>query len=176
MIDLTGKRYGRLTVIERGPDADTKRNRIRWKCICDCGNKVMVRPGDLKRGNTKSCGCYWREQHQETRKLPMDTAFKHAIWQRIKSSAKKRRINFTVTIDQVWEVCQLPCHYCGSQPSNKIKHDGQSFTFQGIDRKDSRKGYIPGNILPCCQHCNVEKGSKSYKWYMEFRRFWQGNG
>lgn len=62
-VDLTGKRFGRLTVIERVEDNFTKSgNRITmWKCRCDCGNTTTTRGNSLKRGNTKSCGCLNRE-------------------------------------------------------------------------------------------------------------------
>lgn len=63
VIDLTGKKYNRLTVIERASDyiyADGKRD-IRWKCICDCGNQIDVTASHLKSGHTKSCGCYAKE-------------------------------------------------------------------------------------------------------------------
>lgn len=58
-IDLTGRRFGRLTVIERkgvGNDGC-----VTWLCRCDCGNMVVVRSRDLKSGATKSCGCYHKE-------------------------------------------------------------------------------------------------------------------
>ena len=54
-LDLIGKRFGYLTVIEK-----TKKRKnacIVWKCRCDCGNIVEVRGTSLKNGNTKSCGC-----------------------------------------------------------------------------------------------------------------------
>jgi hypothetical protein len=58
-IDITGNRYGRLTVIQRcGTSSD---NRPQWLCKCDCGNTVVVRGYQLKHGRTKSCGCYHRE-------------------------------------------------------------------------------------------------------------------
>ena len=53
MIDLTGQRYGRLTVICFGS--------TRWKCLCDCGETTWVRSNSLRSGNTKSCGCFYRE-------------------------------------------------------------------------------------------------------------------
>ena len=57
-MDLTGQRYGRLVVqslhtMEKG--------RSVWKCLCDCGNKAIVKAGNLRRNSTKSCGCYRRE-------------------------------------------------------------------------------------------------------------------
>jgi len=57
--DLTGYRFGRLTVIY---DAGRYRSKqSMWKCICDCGNEKIVRACDLKRERTKSCGCLSRE-------------------------------------------------------------------------------------------------------------------
>lgn len=57
--DLTGRRFGRLTVLERGDNETLSNghNQIRWICKCDCGNKVLVRGTSLKNGHTQSCGC-----------------------------------------------------------------------------------------------------------------------
>lgn len=59
--DLTGRRFGRLTVIELDK-YETKNHSTRWKCICDCGKEKSVLAGCLKSGNTTSCGCYSSEQ------------------------------------------------------------------------------------------------------------------
>ena len=54
-IDLTGKRFGRLTVIEEaGRD---KFHRTMWKCRCDCGNEKVIPYENLAKGDTRSCGC-----------------------------------------------------------------------------------------------------------------------
>jgi hypothetical protein len=54
-IDLTGQRFGRLTVVEHaGID---KWVQMIWRCICDCGGSSVVPGGILRRGHTKSCGC-----------------------------------------------------------------------------------------------------------------------
>lgn len=55
-----GNTYGYLTVIERAEN--TKEGRARWLCQCRCGNTVVVLGKHLRSGNTKSCGCYQREQ------------------------------------------------------------------------------------------------------------------
>lgn len=57
--DISGKRYGKLTVIKR--DIDKTGKRVFWKCQCDCGNVVSVRGDSLGR-NTNSCGCVKKEQ------------------------------------------------------------------------------------------------------------------
>lgn len=62
-IDLTGQRFGRLTVMyEAEPKYTSGGNRkVAWHCKCDCGNEKDVASGDLKSGHTQSCGCYNKE-------------------------------------------------------------------------------------------------------------------
>ena len=59
LIDLTGQRFGHLTVIERGDDYISPSGipTPKWKCQCDCGNIVDVESRSLRYGKTKSCGC-----------------------------------------------------------------------------------------------------------------------
>lgn len=56
--NLIGEHFHRLTVIER---AGSHGSRACWLCRCECGKEVIVETGDLKSGNTKSCGCLRRE-------------------------------------------------------------------------------------------------------------------
>ena len=58
-IDLTGQKFGRLTVLEIIPERRNKR--IYWKCQCDCGAIVEVDGNRLRSGNTQSCGCLHKE-------------------------------------------------------------------------------------------------------------------
>lgn len=54
-IDLTGKKFGRLTVIE---DTGKRKNgQVVWLCKCECGNETEVRSQHLKSNMTKSCRC-----------------------------------------------------------------------------------------------------------------------
>lgn len=55
LIDLTGKKFGKLTVLKRIKIQDEKEPH--WLCKCDCGNEKIIRGQDLRYGNTKSCGC-----------------------------------------------------------------------------------------------------------------------
>lgn len=66
-IDLTGQRFGRLTVSkEDEPHYTSGGNRVvKWICHCDCGENVSVSSSQLRSGQTKSCGCYQRERAKE---------------------------------------------------------------------------------------------------------------
>ena len=63
LIDLTGRRFGRLTVIKR---AETTHKAVYWLCQCDCGNKKVVRGSLLtttdKRKKVRSCTCLLKER------------------------------------------------------------------------------------------------------------------
>jgi hypothetical protein len=53
-IDLTGQKFGRLTVLSL---TGRKNKRLQWLCRCDCGKEKIIRSSSLTTGNTKSCGC-----------------------------------------------------------------------------------------------------------------------
>ena len=63
--DITGQRFGKLIAKEIARRDD--KNRVIWKCICDCGNEVEILGTRLIRGITKSCGCYRKEYLRERR-------------------------------------------------------------------------------------------------------------
>ena len=64
-LDLTNQRFGRWVVIGKVPNKPGCRN-SRWICKCDCGNESIVTGTVLRRGESKSCGCYkadyWRSK------------------------------------------------------------------------------------------------------------------
>ena len=55
VLDLTGQRFGRLSVLR--PTEERVRKSVVWECRCDCGNTAYVTSKNLKSGITKSCGC-----------------------------------------------------------------------------------------------------------------------
>lgn len=65
LIDLTGKRFGRLKVIEKCGVA--KSGHALWLCECDCGNHHKITSNQLHSGS-KSCGCLQRERASEAAK------------------------------------------------------------------------------------------------------------
>lgn len=58
--DLTGQRYGKLTVLSL--DEERTKRKSYWVCLCDCGNKKTVRGDSLQDNKTLSCGCLKKEQ------------------------------------------------------------------------------------------------------------------
>lgn len=64
VVDLTGKIYGKLVVLELD---HVEKSRRYWKCQCECGNTTVVRESNLQHRITKSCGCLKKEtkKHDE---------------------------------------------------------------------------------------------------------------
>jgi hypothetical protein len=67
-LDLTGCKFGRLTVSALDPQS--KRTDLHWICVCECGNICSVPRGNLRRGKTKSCGCFSKEIRSTPRQGP----------------------------------------------------------------------------------------------------------
>jgi len=63
LIDLTGKKFDRLFVLHRVEN--NKFGKTLWRCECDCGKKVTVIGQLLRKGNTRSCGCYNADKNRD---------------------------------------------------------------------------------------------------------------
>ena len=62
LMDLTGKRFGRLVVISINTNHELKTQQAVWSVRCDCGNELDQVPGQrLRQGHTTSCGCFRKE-------------------------------------------------------------------------------------------------------------------
>ena len=64
VIDLTGKRFGRLVVLRRVQNKKHGKGHVpAWYCLCDCGNATIVAGAHLRDGKTRSCWCLRGEKH-----------------------------------------------------------------------------------------------------------------
>lgn len=70
MIDLTGEKFGRLTVLGRAENSVTPNGTVRtmWRCVCDCGNEVVRSSQNLRAKGLLSCGC-WKKEVMSEKKL-----------------------------------------------------------------------------------------------------------
>lgn len=88
------------------------------------------------------------------------------LFRRYKKSARKRGHSFSLTVDRFRELVTSPCLICGVKPSQRYRHDSSPyyktpFIYNGIDRLNNHRGYVEGNVAPCCSECNYAKGSRS---------------
>ncbi len=156
--DLTGKKFGKLTVICELDQRDIKTNRIIWKCKCDCGNIKEIRGSSLQYGASKSCGCGSGRRKGTIGKSDY-YGFKNSVLRRYQRRAKRKDLIWSLTNEEALNLYQQNCHYCNSSPSNIItaKTCHNEFIYNGIDRVDNTKGYTTTNCVSCCKHCNTAK-------------------
>lgn len=162
MEDLIGRKFNQLTVVEF---SHTNKYRVsHWKCICDCGNKIVkiVQSGSLKTGGTQSCGC--------SRKLDTGIATLNTLFRNCKKSALERNYIFQLSLEEFKNIINQNCHYCSESPQNRSfsTKNNDSYIANGIDRKDNHIGYILENCLPCCIICNRAKGSLPYQSFLNY--------
>ena len=81
-LNLTGQKYGRLTVVKQ---SEYKNKKVYWLCKCDCGNFCKVPTGNLRSGNTTSCGCIHRDMMRKRLKTHGHTNTRlYVIWSGVK--------------------------------------------------------------------------------------------
>jgi hypothetical protein len=173
-IDLTGQKFGRLTVIKYDHTGNPPRYEAFWNCQCECGKITTITYGHLKFGHTQSCGCL----HSETvsKRNTGNTVGRKYSDPKLATANHIWQITYRdgCSFEKFLELSQQPCHYCGELPFitfNKYKAkdgryisdvidewaDRSDFTYNGLDRVDSSRDHSEDNIVPCCIICNRAK-------------------
>ncbi len=159
-----GEKFGRLTVLDILPAVRIGNQSVRQIGVrCDCGQHAAVRPTDLVRGKTKSCGCLQREKASNSgklrRKAPGEAAT-NCVFNSYKQAARSRSLPFELSREQVAGLIFDTCRYCGCGPQNLMSRKTGMFgaiRYNGIDRVDNSEGYTVKNCVTACEMCNKAK-------------------
>lgn len=157
LINLIGKRFGRLIIIQQ--TGFNKWKQMMYLCKCDCGKEKIILGNSLKTGDAKSCGCLRKESPNNKKRLNLGLANMRSVMRSCKKRAKKRGLDYELTEKQYRELTQQDCYYCGAKPNNISKDKGRYgvYLYNGLDRIDNLKGYTIDNVVSCCQRCNAAK-------------------
>lgn len=151
-IDITGKKFGRLTALKFLNINNNKR--ANWLFICDCGNEKIAEGKLVRKGQIKSCGCLWKESIS----LPPGEAALNHEYLSYKLGAKKRNHQFKLSKDEFKFLVFQNCYYCNNIPSRQSKiQTNRIVSLNGIDRINNKLGYVIENVVPCCKNCNLAK-------------------
>jgi len=99
--------------------------------------------------------------------LPPGVSAFNRLFRDYKIKAKKRNLPFELSKEYFEKITKYNCYYCGKEPSQvrytHVHHGVYSipYTYNGIDRIDSSKGYTEDNVVPCCGRCNEGKMSQT---------------
>ena len=151
LIDLSGQKYGRLTVISRAEGKDKRR--VYWLCRCECGKEVVVQSSQLRTGHTRSCGCLLDGSYNVTHGMTHTRLYR--LWftmkQRCtdpKSSGYHKYGAKGITICEEWMTFE---------PFMKWALKNGYTDELSIDRIENSKGYCPENcrfVTMCKQQNN----------------------
>lgn len=158
--DLTNQRFGHLTVM--GVAGKTSRGQSIWDCLCDCGNHKNIRGYHLKGKKIRSCGCLKRE----TVNIKWSGAGEIArwMWNRFRIGAKRRKIEFDLTAEDMWKLAvdqDKKCSLTGETLTFVSDQRQQKNGNASLDRIDSNKGYVNGNVQWVTKNVNIAKQSLS---------------
>jgi len=142
LIDMTGKKIGKWTVIERFP---TTHHSALWNCQCECGNMSVVAGADLRRGKSsrcKECIRFVKMTHKMT--LGHKITPEYRAWSAIKSRCYNTKVKEFkhyggrgIKVFEEWlNSFETFLNHIGIRPSSK----------HSIDRIDVNGHYEPGNV------------------------------
>ena len=165
-----GDVYNLLTVVDK-LNNDKQGNRV-YRCQCACGKEKNVLGRWLLNNKTKSCGCArvrWARElgvKQVGEKSPAARDTTSSFYLNVANDHKRkalsfRKLEFSIDIEAYAKLLKSNCIYCGHAGSNKKIYGKSEYSYNGVDRVDSSKGYVDGNCVPCCKFCNIAKGSMS---------------
>ncbi len=174
--DIRNMRYGRLTVLNELPVYNYKGS-ISWKviCICDPTKVFTVTANNLRRGNTRSCGCLALEERRTNRYFISDyrKIYDNRIigdaYSSYRTRANSNGITFNLSYEDFKKIITQPCHYCGKEGNMKKIHYQTKLhkaIINGIDRMNNDLGYDIYNCVPCCKSCNCRKRDRPVQYIL----------
>lgn len=150
-IDLTGRRFARLTVLEIDPSCPRRRGHtLRWICQCECGAIKSINGEQLRNGETKSCGCWQRDSFSAARTTHGDSRSgdgrrpmpEYRSWSAMLNRCRNpNATGYYKYGGRGIDVCERWLTYV-----NFLADMGRRPSLEySIDRIDNTKGYYPGN-------------------------------
>lgn len=141
--DLTDRKFGRLTVVQKNPVAAKNRD-SRWDCVCECGTTLTVIRGSLTSGNTISCGCYRKEVSTATQTSHgMSDSTEYRIWQMMVARCTNPNMEAYANyggrgIKVCWRwIDSFENFFMDMGPRPSLEHT--------LDREENDGNYEPGN-------------------------------
>lgn len=153
-----GLKLGKFTILASAPAIEGWKVK-RWKCQCECGEVRIYSTTQFK--TATSCGCIKKARLSKLRVDPtekINTKLKSSVYSQYARGAERRSLEFALSRSFLEELSQKNCYYCDSPPSNRVRQNGASYYYSGIDRIDNDRGYLEDNVYPCCRNCNSLKG------------------
>ena len=165
-IGLTGQTFDRATVLRKSILNHDRRKYVMWDCVCTCGKEFIALGYQLRKNKENHCGCQGlkgRNNRHSDKSERFGRANSRNLLGQYKYGAKKRNLEWGIEFIDFITLTQSPCYYCGIKPYMVMFHKETigHYVYNGIDRRDSSKGYTTENSVACCKKCNLAKRDMS---------------
>ncbi len=163
MLDIKNKKFGRLTAIEFLHF--NSRHRGVWKCICKCGKETTAEASTLQSGMKTNCGCERKKVGHNHRRWRGYGELSLTRFTAIQVGAIKRKIEFDLTIEYLWELFLKQNRTCAisGEPLMFDTKKKLCDATASLDRIDSMGGYVVGNVQWVHKDVNYMKTYLSMK-------------
>lgn len=170
-LDLSGRRFGKLQVIRQSTKRTIGHNSRFWECQCDCGDLITMRSDTLQASEYPRCrACRIQSQKEKVTKNDRDAIALNGLYLTYRRTAKRRKLEFTLSPEECSTLFLSHCYYCGIGASAQFKTYYKPtevvLAYNGIDRVNNDQGYTPENSVPCCQFCNRAKHTMTHDAYI----------
>jgi hypothetical protein len=169
-IDLTGQKFGQLTVFSYNK---TEKSFTFWNCKCDCGTEYIVRGYSLKTGYTTRCrSCACIGIHLTQREGTKDISGQLISF--VRNSARRRAHEFNISKELLQSILEKQEFKCALSKvpifvGHIEKKDRKNIKWSGsLDRIDSSKGYIEGNVQWLHKDVNWMKQDYSQEEFIQY--------
>jgi hypothetical protein len=147
--DLNGKRFGMLLVVSyagmklRGKRGDP---RSTWNTVCDCGTEKVIVGDDMTNGKTRTCASHGKPKGNKSARWKGYEGLSSEYFTKIKSSAKRRNLEFSVTIKDLWNLYLKQKGLCKLSGIPIEILALRNHPTASLDRIDSDLGYTIENV------------------------------
>ena len=171
LIDLTGKKFHKLLVLERS--GSNRQGGSSWLCLCECGKEKVFSSDHLTRKSypVKSCGCEAikkgpkHSQWTGYEEISGNWFYNHILRER--KQKHRTRVPVEITAKEIWDLFLKQDRKCALSGLPLTISGSSRYNDASVDRIDSSKGYTIDNVQWVHKHINFMKRTYSQDYFIE---------
>jgi len=173
-LEVIGTKYGDLEIISE--HSTTRNGHIRYTCKCVCGKECNILLTHLRQGHTKHCGCKTKKyigkiHYQFTGYEEISGGWwnSHVVRSASGDKGSRKPLEMTITIEYMWDLFlkqERKCALSGLELTFPRVNKDKNYT-ASVDRIDSSKGYVEGNVQWVHKMVNFMKNKYNNEVFIE---------